>query len=81
MRPPIIDYHMYHNITSSDGSLVHNVTNNMTHITFTSVSRGRQYIVNVTAENIIGIGEESLITGKYYSLQYKFKIIIVSILI
>ena len=48
----------------------------MTHITFTNVSRGSQYIVNVTAENIIGIGEESLITGKYYSLQYKFKIII-----
>ena len=36
----------------------------MTHITFTSVSSGSQYIVNVTAENIIGIGEESLINGK-----------------
>ena len=64
MTPPVIDYHVYHNITSSDGSLVHNVTNNMTHITFTSVSRGSQYIVNVSAENIIGIGEESLINGK-----------------
>ena len=63
LRPAVIDYHVYHNITSSDGSLVHNVTNNMTHITFTSVSRGRQYIVNVTAENIIGTGEESLING------------------
>ena len=67
-RPPVIDYHVYHNITSSDGSLVHNVTNNMTHIIFTSVSRGSQYIVNVTAENIIGIGEESLINGiEYYT--------------
>ena len=55
LRPPVINYHVYHNITSSDGSLVHNVTNNMTHITFTSVSRGSQYIVNVSAENIIGI--------------------------
>ena len=62
-RPPVIDYHVYHNITSSDGSLVHNVTNNMTHITFTRVSRGSQYIVNVSAENIIGIGEDSLING------------------
>ena len=64
VRPPVIDYHVCHNITSSDGSPVHNVTNNMTHITFTSVSRGRQYIVNVSAENIIGIGEVSLINGK-----------------
>ena len=64
LRPPVIDYHVYHNITSSDGSLVHNVTNNMTHITFTNVFRGRQYIVNVSAENIIGIGEESLINSK-----------------
>ena len=52
-------------MTSSDGSLVHNVTNNRTHITFTSVSRGSQYIVNVSAENIIGIGEVSLIDGKH----------------
>ena len=36
----------------------------MTHITFTSVSRGRHYIVNVTGENIIGIGEEALFNGK-----------------
>ena len=64
MRPPVTDYHVYHNITSCDGSLVHNVTNNMTHITFTNVSRRRQYIVNVTGENIIGIGEESLLNGK-----------------
>ena len=64
LRPPVINYHVYHNITSSDGSLVHNVTNNITHITFTSVSRGSQYIVNVSAENIIGIGEESMIHGK-----------------
>ena len=63
MRPPVIDYHVYHNITSPDGSLVHNVTNNMTHITFTNVSRGRHYIVNVTAENIIGIEEVSMIHG------------------
>ena len=69
-RPPVIDYHVYHNITSSDGSLVHNVTNNMTHITFTNVSRGRQYIVNVSAENIIGIGEESLIHGKHCNFYY-----------
>ena len=65
LRPPVIDYHVYHNITSSNGSLVHNLTNNMAHITFTNVSRGRQYIVNVSAENIIGIGEESLINGKH----------------
>ena len=70
LRPPVINYHVYHNITSPDGSLVHNVTNNMTHITFTSVSRGRHYIVNVTAENIIGIGEESLINGKHCRLYY-----------
>ena len=70
LRPPVIDYHVYHNITSSDGSLVHNVTNNMTHITFTSVSRGSQYIVNVTAENIIGIGEVSLIHVKHCRLYY-----------
>ena len=70
LRPPVIDYHVYHNITSSDGSLVHNVTNNMTHITFTSVSRGSQYIVNVTAENIIGIGEVSLIHGMECSNYY-----------
>ena len=66
LRPSVIDYHVYHNITSSDGSLVHNVTNNMTHIIFTSVSRGRQYIVNVTAENIIGIAKASLLYGISY---------------
>ena len=66
LRPPVVNYHVYHNITSSDGhgSLVLNVTNNMTHITFTNVSRGSRYIVNVSAENIIRIGEESMIHGK-----------------
>ena len=64
LRPPVIDYHVYHNIISSDVSLVHNLTNNITHITFTGVSRGSHYIVNVTAENIMGVGEESLIHGK-----------------
>ena len=63
---------MYHNITPTDESLVHSVTNNMTYITFTSVSRGRQYVVNVTAENIIGIGEESLIHGKIIVFIIKF---------
>ena len=46
--------------------LVHNVTNNMTYITFTNMSRGSQYIVNVTAENIIGIAEVSLLYGISY---------------
>ena len=64
---------MYHNITSCDGSLVHNVANNITHITFTSVSRGSHYIVNVTAENIIGIGEESLINGKFSFFTIKIQ--------
>ena len=73
LRPAVIDYHVYHNITSSDGSLVHNVTNNMTYIVFTSVSRGNQYIANVTAENIVGIGEESLINGKFASFMIKIK--------
>ena len=45
----------------------------MTHITFTGVSSGSQYIVNVSAENIIGIGEESLINGKFASFTIKIK--------
>ena len=63
MRPPIIRYHINHNLTSSDGSIIHNITNNKTQITFNSISYGNKYNVTVTAENIIGLGPRVNIQG------------------
>ena len=47
---------IYHNLTSSDGSILHNISNNITQLTFNGISYGNKYSVTVTAENVVGQG-------------------------
>ena len=63
LRPPVTHYHIYHNLTSSDGSIIHNITNNITQLTFHGISYGNKYSVTVIAENVIGQGPGVNIEG------------------
>ena len=63
LRPPVTHYHINHNLTSSDGSIIHNITNNITQVIFNSISYGNKYSVTVTAENVVGQGPGVNIEG------------------
>ena len=59
--PPITEYSIYHNITSSDGSK-DTVTNN--NILFNDSVCGEYYTISVSAKNVIGNGNNESINSK-----------------
>ena len=61
MKPPITEYNIYHNITSSNGSK-DTVTNN--NILFNDSVCGEYYTISVSAKNVIGNGNNESINSK-----------------
>ena len=59
--PPVIHYIIHNNITDSYPHA--NLTTEFTFASFENVSCG-VYLINVTAENIVGVGQSKSILGK-----------------
>ena len=59
-RPPVINYHIYHNITSPDN---HVTTMNITQYMVSNISCGHTYYFSISPENVVGQGENTTIYG------------------